>query len=295
MLADIIAEHEVVGRLFDEASEAISFDLRQASLEGPEDVLNRTDITQPALLTASVAIWRVLEAAGAQPVAMAGHSLGEYSALVAAGSLAFDEAVRLVNLRGQLMQRAVPIGEGAMAAILGLDDDAIHAACEQTEGVVSPANFNAPGQVVIAGSSAAVQAAADACKAAGAKRAVLLDVSVPSHCALMASISEEFAGALAECTISLPQIPVVQNVDGATSKDLETLRAKLVDQLASPVRWTDCVAALTGAGVSQLIECGPGNVLSGLTKRIDRSLKSQATGTLPGLQAAIESLRGGAS
>ncbi len=291
MLADIIEVHPKVGRTLDEAGEAMSFDLRSAVLQGPAEVLNRTDITQPALLAASVAIWRQLQAAGAAPVAMAGHSLGEYSALVAAGSLPFADAVRLVNLRGQLMQRAVPLGEGAMAAILGLDDDDIAAACAGIEGVVTPANFNAPGQVVIAGSRAAVEGAAEACKAVGAKRAVMLDVSVPSHCALMASISDEFAQKLADTPLQMPAVAVVQNVDGATSKDVDSLRAKLVAQLASPVRWTDCVAALLQAGVTQVVECGPGNVLSGLIKRIDRSLKSQATGTLAGFEAAIELLQ----
>lgn len=295
MLADIIGAHPEVGRTLDEAGDAMSFDLRCAVLDGPAEVLNRTDVTQPALLAASVAIWRQLRSAGAAPVAMAGHSLGEYSALVAAGALEFADAVRLVNLRGQLMQRAVPLGEGAMAAILGLDDADIAAACAATEGVVTPANFNAPGQVVIAGAREAVERAADACKAAGAKRAVLLDVSVPSHCALMASISDEFAQKLAETPLQLPEVAVVQNVDGATSADVDSLRKKLVAQLASPVRWTDCVATLLEIGVTQVIECGPGNVLSGLIKRIDRSLKSQATGTLAGYDAALELLQQGTS
>jgi [acyl-carrier-protein] S-malonyltransferase len=294
MLADIIEAHPAVGRTLDEAGEAMSFDLRSAVLEGPAELLNRTDITQPALLAASVAIWRRLEEAGAAPVAMAGHSLGEYSALVAAGALGFADAVRLVHLRGQLMQQAVPLGEGAMAAILGLEDDAIASACDATEGVVTPANFNAPGQVVIAGTREAVERAAEACKAAGAKRAVLLDVSVPSHCALMAGISDAFAQKLAEIPLQMPRVAVVQNVDGATSTDVDRMRAKLVAQLASPVRWTDCVAALLQTGVSQIIECGPGNVLSGLIKRIDRSLTSQPTGTLAGFDAAVGQLQAGA-
>ena len=290
MLSDIMGEHAGVARRFEEAGDAIGVDLLAVVTEGPEANLNRTDITQPALLTASVALWDVLQGAGAAPAALSGHSLGEYSALVAAGAIGFADAVKLVNLRGQLMQRAVPMGEGAMAAILGLDDADIASACEATEGVVTPANFNAPGQVVIAGAKAAVEAAAEACKAAGAKRAVLLDVSVPSHCALMSSIAGEFADALGAVAMQLPSIPVVQNVNAEAPEDTDALRANLVAQLASPVRWTACVQALQAQGVDQIIECGPGNVLTGLVKRIDRSLKPQATGTLNGLESALESL-----
>ena len=210
---------------------------------------------------------------------------------MAAGAMRFDQAVRLVRKRGELMQKAVPEGEGAMAAILGLDEEAITAVCDGIEGVVTPANFNAPGQIVIAGAADAVASAAQACKEAGAKRALMLDVSVPSHCALMASITDEFQAELDAVELTLPSVPVVQNVTGTAPESIDTLRQQLVAQLASPVRWTSCVAQLTALGVEHLIECGPGNVLAGLAKRIDRSLKCAGTGSVAALEGALTTLK----
>jgi len=250
--------------------------LSQLVQGGPAEVLNRTDMTQPALLTASVALWRVWSAqCGATPPAfMSGHSLGEYSALVCAGALDFKDAVKLVNKRGLFMQAAVPAGEGAMAAIIGLDDAAIEAACAQAEQgeVVSAVNYNSPGQVVIAGQTAAVNRAIDLCKEAGAKRALPLPVSVPSHCALMKPAAEQLAAELETITINAPAIPVVQNVTAEVTVDPEIIKANLVQQLYRPVLWVDCVNYMTGNGIERVLECGPGKVLSGLNKRISRGL-----------------------
>ncbi|MHA6637745.1 ACP S-malonyltransferase [Stutzerimonas frequens] len=270
MLAELGAQQSVIIDTFAEASAALGYDLWALTQQGPEEQLNQTDKTQPAILAASVALWRLWQAeGGARPAFVAGHSLGEYSALVAAGSLPFADAVKLVELRGQLMQQAVPAGQGGMAAILGLDDADVLAACtEAAQGeVVSAVNFNAPGQVVIAGSAAAVERAIEACKAKGAKRAMALPVSVPSHCDLMRPAAERFAASVEAIAWQAPQIPLVQNVSAAVVADLDTLKRDLLAQLYSPVRWVESMVVLGDRGVTSLVECGPGKVLSGLNKR----------------------------
>lgn len=265
----------MITETFEEASNVLGYDLWHLCQHGPAEELNQTMVTQPALLTASVALWRQwCVAGGPAPAFVAGHSLGEYSALVAAESLDFIEAVKLVQYRGELMQEAVPAGEGKMAAILGLEDADVVAACaEAAQGdVVAAVNFNAPGQVVIAGSAAAVERAIEACKAKGARKAMPLPVSVPSHCALMKGAAEKLAEALEDVHFNDAVIPVVQNVNAAVVKDADTLKANLLKQLYSPVLWTDSVRALTAEGVSVSVECGAGKVLAGLAKRIDRQL-----------------------
>jgi [acyl-carrier-protein] S-malonyltransferase len=277
MLAELGAQQPLVLDTFAEASSALGYDLWALAQQGPVEQLNQTDKTQPAILTASIALWRLwLAQGGARPAYVAGHSLGEYSALVAAGSLAFADAVKLVELRGQLMQQAVPEGQGGMAAIIGLDDAEVRAACAEAEqgDVVSAVNFNAPGQVVIAGSAEAVARASAACKARGAKRALPLPVSVPSHCALMRPAAERFAESVAAVAWQTPQIPLVQNVSAAVASDLETLKRDLLAQLYSPVRWVESVVRLASLGVSELVECGPGKVLSGLNKRCAEGLNT---------------------
>ena len=270
MLAEQGAQHALIIETFAEASAALGYDLWALIQQGPEECLNQTDKTQPAILAASIALWRLwLAEAGVRPAFVAGHSLGEYSALVAAGSLGFTDALKLVERRGQLMQQAVPAGQGGMAAILGLDDAQVLAACaEAAQGeVVSAVNFNAPGQVVIAGGAAAVERAIAACKAHGAKRAMALPVSVPSHCELMRPAAEQFAQAVAEINWQAPQIPLVQNVSAAVVQDLESLKRDLLAQLYNPVRWVESMVCLADRGVTDLVECGPGRVLSGLNKR----------------------------
>ncbi len=260
MLAELAAQYPQVEATFSEASAALGYDLWQLVQQGPAEELNKTWQTQPALLAASVAIYRVWQAEGGQqPALMAGHSLGEYSALVCAGVLDFADAIRLVELRGKLMQDAVPAGTGAMQAIIGLDDAAIRQACEESaQGqVVSPVNFNSPGQVVIAGNKEAVERAGAACKAAGAKRALPLPVSVPSHCALMKPAADKLAEALQALTFNTPAVPVVNNVDVKCEQSPEAIRDALVRQLYSPVRWTESVEFMASQGVSQLVAAGP--------------------------------------
>jgi len=291
MLADLAAAHPVVEETFAEASSALGYDLWQLVQQGPAEELNKTWQTQPALLAASVAIWRVWQQQnGAQPVLMAGHSLGEYSALVCAGVLDFKQAISLVELRGKLMQEAVPAGTGAMYAIIGLDNDAIAKACEESaQGqVVSPVNFNSPGQVVIAGNKEAVERAGAACKEAGAKRALPLPVSVPSHCALMKPAADKLAVALENVTFSAPQYSVVNNADVKIETSPEAIRSALVRQLYSPVRWTESVEFMAAQGVEQLLEVGPGKVLTGLTKRIVDTLTAAAVNDTASLAAALE-------
>ena len=291
MLADLAEGYPVVTETFREASEVLGYDLWQLVQQGPAETLNETDKTQPALLSASVALYRAWQAAGkAAPSVMAGHSLGEYSALVCAGVLKFTDAVKLVELRGQLMQQAVPAGTGAMFAIIGLDNDTIAKACEDSaEGaVVSPVNYNSPGQVVIAGEKAAVERAAAACKAAGAKMAVALPVSVPSHCALMKPAADKLASALGNIEFSQPQIPVINNADVAQPQAAADIRDALVRQLYSPVRWTETVEAMAAMGVTELYEVGPGKVLTGLCKRINKSLTAKAVNDAASLAALIE-------
>ncbi|APG17644.1 MULTISPECIES: ACP S-malonyltransferase [Kosakonia] len=279
MLADMAVAYPVIEETFAEASAALGYDLWALVQQGPAEELNKTWQTQPALLSASVALWRVWQQQGGKtPVLMAGHSLGEYSALVCAGVIAFADAVRLVELRGKFMQEAVPEGTGAMSAIIGLDDESIAKACETAaEGqIVSPVNYNSPGQVVIAGHKEAVERAGAACKAAGAKRALPLPVSVPSHCALMKPAAEKLAVELNAIPFNAPQIPVINNVDVKCETSPEAIRSALVRQLYSPVQWTKSVEFMASQGVEHLYEVGPGKVLTGLTKRIVDTLTASA-------------------
>lgn len=286
MLAEAATRPEVRDT-FAEAGEALGFDLWQLVQAGPEAELNRTDNTQPAMLAAGVALWRVWCAEGGpQPALLAGHSLGEYTALVAAGALGFADAVRLVAERGRLMQAAVPAGAGAMAALLGLEEPAVREACaEAAQGeVVEAVNLNAPGQIVIAGAAAAVARAVEAAKARGAKRAVVLPVSVPSHCALMRPAAERLAERLAAVDLRTPSIPVLHNADVARHAEADAIRAALVRQLHSPVRWIETIEAMAAAGITTVVECGPGKVLAGMNKRI---VKGLAAPTMPDLSALL--------
>ncbi|WP_061013307.1 ACP S-malonyltransferase [Photobacterium leiognathi] len=290
MLAELAEQFDVVKETFSEASDALGYDLWALVQNGPAEDLNQTQRTQPALLTASVAIWRVWQQQGGeQPTVLAGHSLGEYSALVCAGVIDFKAAVKLVELRGQLMQEAVPAGVGAMSAIIGLDNDAIAKACkEAAQGeVCSPVNFNSPGQVVIAGNKEAVERANVLCKEAGAKRALPLPVSVPSHCALMKPAADKLAVALESIEFNAPSVPVINNADVATETDPAAIKLALVKQLYSPVRWTESVERMAAEGIEELLEMGPGKVLTGLTKRIDRALGGAAVNDVASLEAAM--------
>ncbi len=290
MLAELGEHHPIVLATFKEASDVLGYDLWALIQQGTDAELNQTHRTQPALLTASVAIWRLwLEKGGKMPAFMAGHSLGEYSALVCAGVIDFKDAVKLVELRGQFMQEAVPAGIGAMSAIIGLDDDSILTACEKAaEGqVVAPVNFNSPGQVVIAGNKEAVERANVLCKAAGAKRALSLPVSVPSHCALMKPAADKLAKVLDDIVFSTPSIPVINNVDVALETESEAIKQALVRQLYSPVRWVECVEKMVAQDTKVLIEMGPNKVLTGLTKRIDRHLEAMAINDLASFEAAL--------
>jgi [acyl-carrier-protein] S-malonyltransferase len=289
MLAELGEQFDVVKNTFAEASEALGYDLWALIQNGPAEDLNQTFRTQPALLAASVAIWRVWQEQGLeQPTVLAGHSLGEYSALVCAGVIDFKQAIKLVELRGHLMQEAVPAGVGAMYAIIGLDDDVIAKACEEAaQGeVVSPVNFNSPGQVVIAGNKAAVERAGALCKEAGAKRALPLPVSVPSHCALMKPAADKLAEALKEIEFNTPAVPVINNVDVSAEVEPEKIKDALVRQLYSPVRWTGGVQKMSDEGVEKLFELGPGKVLTGLTKRIVKNLSAAAVNDVASLEAA---------
>lgn len=291
MLSGMAAQYPVIEETFREASAVLGYDLWALVQQGPSEELNKTWQTQPALLTASVALWRVWQQQGGKtPALMAGHSLGEYSALVCAGVIAFADAVKLVELRGKLMQDAVPEGTGAMSAIIGLDDAAIAKACEEAaQGeVVSPVNFNSPGQVVIAGNKDAVERAGAACKAAGAKRALPLPVSVPSHCALMKPAAEKMAVELQNITFNAPVIPVVNNVDVKCETAPDAIRDALVRQLYSPVQWTKSIEFMASQGVTQLYEVGPGKVLTGLTKRIVDTLSAAAINEPDAMSAALE-------
>lgn len=290
MLNELYQEFSVVRDTFAEASAALGYDLWQLVANGPEESLNETHRTQPALLTASVAVWRVWQQqGGATPAFMAGHSLGEYSALVCAGVLSLADAVKLVEKRGQYMQTAVPAGTGAMSAIIGLDDALIAKACEDAaQGeVVSPVNYNSPGQVVIAGNKAAVERANELCKAAGAKRALPLPVSVPSHCALMKPAAEQLTADLAALSFAPMQIPVVNNVDVAVVDSADAVKDALIRQLYSPVRWTESVEWLVAQGVTDIVELGAGKVLSGLIKRIHKETTTSSVNDLASLQAAL--------
>lgn len=294
MLRELAERYSVVESTFEEASAALGYDLWTVVQEGTEAELNATACTQPALLASSVAIWRVWqELEGPRPGTMAGHSLGEYSAMVCAGVMSFAEGVCLVRLRGEAMQAAVPVGEGAMAAILGLDDALVEAACaEAAQGdVLSAVNYNAPGQVVIAGSRQAVERGIAACQAAGARRAMSLPVSVPSHCELMRPAAERLAEALNDIELREPRYTVVQNVDACAHADVETLRTRLIEQLYQPVRWVSCIEAMVAGGAEVFIECGPGKVLTGLNKRIARNSRGLAVNDPDSLAAALRLAR----
>ncbi|GLQ95312.1 ACP S-malonyltransferase [Dyella acidisoli] len=288
MLAELAAVHTEVKSTFDEASQGAGIDLWALSQQGPEDQLNRTENTQPALLAASVAVWRVWQTlGGAQPAQLSGHSLGEYSALVCAGALSLHDAAALVAERGRLMQAAVPAGVGAMAAILGGDDALIASVCEDVaQGqVVAPANYNSPGQLVIAGHAEAVDRALAKLAEQGVKKAVKLAVSVPSHTALMRDAADKLGERMASIAWQLPGIPVVQNAEARAYSTLEDIRGALQRQLYLPVRWTECVQTLIAGGATRLVECGPGKVLAGLIKRIDKSVEARAIGTSAELDA----------
>ena len=294
MLAELAAAEPLVQQTFDEASAGVGKDLWALAQQGPEDALNRTENTQPALLAASVAVWRVWRArGGARPALLAGHSLGEYSALVCAQALSLADAAALVAVRGRLMQAAVPAGVGAMAAILGGDDAQIAQVCAEVAGneVVAPANFNSPGQLVIAGHAAAVDRALARLAELGVKKAVKLPVSVPSHCALMREAADRLGERMAALAWSAPTIPVVQNAEARPYTEVAEIRAALQRQLYLPVRWTECVQSLAAAGITRLAECGPGKVLAGLTKRIDKSLEARAIGAPADLAAVLTDWR----
>lgn len=290
MLSELAETHPVIKNTFSEASEVLGYDLWDLIQNGPLEDLNQTDKTQPALLTAGVALWRLWqEQGGAKPVLMAGHSLGEYTALVCSGAISFADGVNLVKLRGEFMQQAVPAGTGAMAAILGLDDASIEKACQEAEEgeVVSPVNYNCPGQIVIAGQKAAVERAITNCKEAGAKRAVPLPVSVPSHCALMKPAAEKMAEQLAKIEISMPEISVIQNVTASAAASVDELKDNLLQQLYSPVLWTKSVQSMVDQGIESTVECGPGKVLSGLNKKVHKPLSVAAISDAAGLTKAL--------
>ena len=293
MLAELAALHPAIRETFEEGSDALGLDLWALSQKGPGETLNETRNTQPAMLCAGVAVHRLLaRQATARPIVMAGHSLGEYAALVAAGAMPLGDATRLVAERGRLMQEAVPAGTGAMAAILGLDDDAVRAACaEAAQGqVVEAVNFNSPGQVDIAGHADAVDRAVALATAAGARRAVRLDVSVPSHCALMRPAAERLATALGAVPLEPPQTPVLHNVSVDEARDAAAIADALVAQLYSPVRWVETVRALGARGATAIVEAGPGKVLSGLVRRIDKSLTALPVLDPATLDQALEAI-----
>ena len=293
MLSQLATEFPQVQATFSEASEVLGYDLWRLVSDGPVESLNQTDRTQPAMLAAGIAVWRSWQSVSKiTPSFLAGHSLGEYTALVASGAIAFADAIKLVEQRGLFMQQAVPAGTGAMAATLGLDDDIVRAICSQASvnGIVEAVNFNSPGQVVIAGEAAAVNVAIELAKEQGAKRALLLPVSVPSHCALMKPAAKELEIILADITIQEPAIPVIHNVSVTSENNSEAIKRLLSEQLYSPVRWVETVQSFATQGVDTLIECGPGKVLAGLTKRIDKSLVGLAVFDQTSLDKAIQTL-----
>jgi [acyl-carrier-protein] S-malonyltransferase len=274
-MLNAFADHAIVRETVQQASDALGQDLGKLIAEGPAEELNLTTNTQPVMLTAAYAIYRVWEKeTGLKPALVAGHSLGEYTALVAAGALAFADAVPLVRFRAQAMQSAVPVGEGGMAAILGLDDDTVRAVCAEASsaGVVEAVNFNAPAQVVIAGSKAAVEKACEVAKAKGAKRALPLPVSAPFHSSLLKPASDQLREYLASVNVQVPSIPVINNVDVAIVNEPAQIKDALVRQAAGAVRWVECIQAMAAQDVTHVVECGPGKVLAGLTKRIDGNL-----------------------
>ncbi len=293
MLAALGEAFPVVTGTFAEASDVLGYDLWQRVQEGPAELLNQTACTQPAMLAAGVAVWRCWQQqSDILPALMAGHSLGEYTALVCAGALSFSDAVGLVERRGREMQNAVAEGSGAMAAILGLADAQVVELCEEAARgeVVSAVNFNSPGQVVIAGDSAAVERAMELAKAAGAKRALKLPVSVPSHCSLMRPAAERFAESLAQVKIEAPRVPVLHNVDVSSHADPDAIREALAQQLYSPVRWVETIRAMAAQGIDTVFEMGPGKVLAGLNKRIEKPMNALAVQTADDLRKALDLL-----
>ncbi len=295
MIKDLYDAYPVVRQLFEEADDALGFSLTKLCFEGPDEELMKTYNTQPAILTASTACSRVLAQEGLTPDIVAGHSLGEYSALVAAGSLSFADAVRTVRQRGQFMQEAVPLGEGSMAAILGLDGEAIKAICDTVSAEVGPVqavNFNCPGQIVIAGAAKPVEAAVEALKAAGAKRAILLHVSAPFHSTLMEPAARRLAGVLDGISISDAAIPVVANVNGQVETAAADIKTALVKQAASPVLWIDCANTMAAAGAEVFVEVGPGKVLTGFTRKINKKIHSENVEDVSSLQKTLEFFQG---
>jgi [acyl-carrier-protein] S-malonyltransferase len=288
------ADVGVVRDTFSEASEVIGMDLWKLVAEGPADDLNSTVNTQPVMLTAGYAVYRAWrEAGGAEPSLVAGHSLGEYTALVAAGVIAFRDALPLVRFRAKAMQEAVPLGSGAMAAILGLDDDAVGAACSEAANgeVVEAVNFNAPSQVVIAGHKAAVERAAANAKARGAKRAVMLPVSAPFHSSLLKPAADRLSDYLGQVALNVPRIPVINNVDVELRTDAGDIKEALARQACNPVRWVEVIRRMAGDGVTHVVECGPGKVLSGLSKRIDATLQGFAITDPQSLEQTMQALK----
>ena len=293
MLAELASLNPAVEATFKEASDVLGYDLWQMIQQGEQADINLTERTQPMLLASSVAIWRLWnEKGGPTPAQMAGHSLGGWSALVCAGAVEFADAVKIVRARGAYMQEAVPVGEGAMAAILGLSDEVITAACDKArdDGIVDAVNFNAPGQVVIAGSAAAVDRAIANCKEAGAKRALALPVSAPFHTSLMQPAAEQLTELVESTTFASPTIPVIHNVTAKPEQDAKAIKSLMLEQIYKPVLWVDCILALKAAGAEHFVECGPGRVLNGLTKRIDRDLKSLSTDDIASLDNALTSI-----
>ena len=291
MHAELAELHPIVRETFIEASDGAGVDLWALSQGGPEEMLNRTEYTQPALLAAGIAVWRAWQQQGGSlPSVFAGHSLGEYSALVAAGALSLHDGAHLVRLRGQLMQEAAPAGVGAMAAVLGADDEVVAEVCVQASDsqVVVPANYNSPGQIVIGGDAAAVDRAIALLVERGVRKVVKLAVSVPSHTPLMREAANRLAETMRGMSWRVPSIPVVQNVDAQIHEGIDDIRDALVRQLYLPVRWTDCTLALKAKGVTRIAECGPGKVLTGLVKRIDKSLEARSLATPGDFQFAIE-------
>lgn len=290
MMNGLAQDYPQINETFAQASEALGYDLWQVVTQGPEDKLNSTDVTQPAMLAAGVATWRVWSAqGGATPAVMAGHSLGEYTALVCASAIAFQDAIKLVAARGRYMQEAVPKGTGAMAAILGLEDDDVIAACNEAaqDEIVQAVNFNSPGQVVVAGNKAAVERAAEFAKQKGAKRAVILPVSVPSHCQLMKPASDKLAQDLRDINMQSPKVPVINNVDVKSPAEVNEIRDALARQLYQPVRWVEIIQGMIQSGVTSIVECGPGKVLVGLNKRIEKSATHAAITDTDSLQACL--------
>lgn len=294
MLAEMAADSSIVKETFSEASSVLGYNLWDLCQHGEQEKINQTEITQPLMLTSSVALWRIWQQkGGAQPGWLAGHSLGEWSALVCSNVVAFGDAVKLVQNRGAFMQQAVPKGEGAMAAVLGVEDEKIKEICKEASsvGVVEPVNFNSPGQVVIAGKAAAVDKAIELLKAAGCKRAMPLPVSAPFHTSLMKPAADKMAALIEKTAFNAPKIPIVHNYHAQTENDPQKIKQLMIKQIDNPVLWVDCINTLVKNGVTTTIECGPGSVLCGLSKRIDKSLESFALETPANMQAALDALK----